>query len=66
MEKPEIIKVLEDAKLAHESGDFVNALKFYEQFFDHALDDDPYALYGVRLSYCLDGWVKLAGEFVIN
>jgi hypothetical protein len=64
MEKPEIIKVLEDARLAHEAGDFVNALKFYEQFFDHALDDDPYALYGVRLSYCLDGWVQLAKEFV--
>ena len=43
MEKPKIIQVLEDATLAHESGDFVNALKFYEHFFDHALDDDPYA-----------------------
>ena len=64
MQKPKIIKVLEDAQLAHRAGDFVNALKFYEQFFDHALDDDPYALYGVRLSYCLDGWVQLADEFV--
>ena len=64
MEKPPIMKVLQDAQLAHEAGDFVNALKFYAQFFDHALDDDPYALYGVRLSYCLDGWARLAKEFV--
>jgi len=61
--KPEIITVLEDAQLAHKAGDFVNALKFYEHFFDHALDDDPYALYGVRLSYCLQGWADLALEF---
>ncbi len=64
MENPQIMKVLQDAQLAHEAGDFVNALRFYEQFFDHALDDDPYALYGVRLSYCLDGWGRLAKEFV--
>lgn len=64
METPQIMQVLQDAQLAHEAGDFVNALKFYEQFFDHALDDDPYALYGVRLSYCLDGWARLAQEFV--
>jgi len=64
MDQPVIMKVLQDAQLAHEAGDFVNALKFYVQFFDHALDDDPYALYGVRLSYCLDGWARLAEEFV--
>ena len=50
------MQVLKDAQLAHQAGDFVNALKFYQQFFDHALDDDPYAFYGVRLSYCLEGW----------
>ena len=64
MEKPEIITVLEDAQLAHKAGDFVNALKFYEYFFEHALDDDPYALYGVRLSHCLQGWAELATVFV--
>ena len=64
MDQSQIIQVLQDAQLAHEAGDFVNALKFYEQFFDHALDDDPYALYGVRLSYCLDGWARLSKEFV--
>jgi len=63
MEKPQIIKVLEDAVLAHEAGDFVNALKFYEYFFDHALDNDPYAYYGVRLSHCLRGWTDLAATF---
>ena len=63
MEKPKIIKVLEDATLAHEAGDFVNALKFYEHFFDHALDDDPYAYYGVRLNHCLRGWTDLAAAF---
>ncbi len=62
-DKPPIISVLENAHLAHQAGDFVNALKFYEHFFDHALDDDPYALYGVRLSHCLQGWAKLAEEF---
>lgn len=63
MDAPDILNVLKDAQLAHEAGDFVNALKFYEHFFDHALDDDPYALYGVRLSHCLNGWAALANTF---
>ncbi|MBL4674350.1 MAG: hypothetical protein JKX81_18965 [Arenicella sp.] len=63
MDKPKIIQVLEDAKLAHKAGDFVNSLKFYEYFFDHSLDDDPYAFYGARLSHCLNGWGELAQEF---
>lgn len=60
---PNILNTLKDAQLAHSAGDFINALRFYEHFFDHALDDDPYALYGIRLSHCLDGWAKLADEF---
>lgn len=63
MQEPEILNVLKDAQTAHQAGDFVNALKFYEHFFDHALDDDPYALYAVRLSHCLHGWVELAETF---
>ncbi len=63
MQEPEILTVLKDAQTAHQAGDFVNALKFYEHFFDHALDDDPYALYAVRLSHCLHGWVELAQVF---
>ncbi len=64
METPKIIQVLEDAQLAHKAGDFVNALKFYEQFFDQAPEEDPRSLYGVRLSYCLSGWSRLADQFV--
>lgn len=64
MDTPQIMTTLQDAQLAHDAGDFLNALKFYEHFFDHALDDDPYALYGVRLSYCLEGWGRLADEFI--
>ncbi len=60
---PSALKILEDAQLAHRSCDFINALKFYRHFFDHALDDDPIALYGVRLNHCLRGWAKLAREF---
>lgn len=63
MEKPQIIKVLEDAILAYEAGDFVNSLKFFEHFFDHALDNDPYAYYGARLDHCLRGWADLALVF---
>lgn len=63
MQEPQILTVLKDAQTAHQAGDFVNALKFYEHFFDHALDDDPYALYAVRLSHCLHGWVELAQVF---
>lgn len=62
-DKPAIIQVLEDARIAHSAGDFVSALAFYEHFFDHALDDDPYAFYGARLSHCLDGWAELAQTF---
>jgi len=63
MNKPQIIQILENAQVAHQAGDFVNALEFYEHFFDHALDDDPYALYGARLSHCLNGWAELAQVF---
>ena len=58
--KPEMLVVLENANTAHKAGDYANALRFYETFFDHALDDDPYALYGVRLSHCLESWAELA------
>jgi hypothetical protein len=63
VQKPKIIQVLEDAQTAHKAGDFVTALKFYEDFFDHALADDPYAYYGQRLSHCLGGWADLAEVF---
>lgn len=63
MSTPDILIVLEDALKAHEAGDYLSALGFYEKFFDHALDDDPYALYAVRFSHALAGWGELAQVF---
>lgn len=54
---------LERARASAMSGDFSNALYNYEYFFDHALDEDPHSLYGVRLSYCLSEWVRLGKEY---
>lgn len=63
MDAPKILHVLQNAHLAHKAGDFTNALKFYEQFFDGALLEEPEALYGIRLNHCLDGWSRLADSF---
>ena len=63
MEKPLVLKMLEDAQLAHQAGDFANALKFYSSFFDQALEEDPFAYYAARLSHCLQGWGELAKVF---
>jgi len=63
MLKPPILQSLENAQVAHRIGDFAHALEYYEHFFDHALDEDPYALYGARLSHCLNGWAELAQVF---
>ncbi len=54
---------LDDARKAFRSGNYSEALEKYEYFFEHALDDDPHSLYGVRLSYCLDEWAKLGKKF---
>lgn len=56
-------EVLEDAKHAAQSGDYSDALNKFEYFFEHALDEDPYSLYGVRLSYCLDEWIDLGEKY---
>ena len=63
MNAPNILRVLQDAQLAQNAGDFTNALKFYEQFFDDSLTEDPEAMYGLRLTTCLDGWASLADSF---
>lgn len=55
--------ILEEARAAFKEGNYAEALEQYEYFFDHALDDDPYSLYGVRLSYCLDEWVRLGNRY---
>lgn len=54
---------LDHAREAFRSGNHPEALKQYEHFFDHALDDDPHSLYGVRLSYCLDEWARLGKKY---
>lgn len=63
MQKPQLVSLLEDANLAHKAGDFTNALKFYEAFFDQAAEQDPQAYYAMRLSHCLTGWAELAETF---
>lgn len=56
-------ETLDLARKAFRSGDFPVALELYDHFFEHALDDDPYSLYGVRLSYCLDEWARLGKRY---
>ena len=50
---------LDEARAAFQERNYDRALERYEHFFDHALDDDPHSLYGVRLSYCLSEWAEL-------
>lgn len=58
-------QVLKEARAAAKAGDHALALSSYERFFDRALldqgEDNNY--YGVRLSYCLDEWVRLGERF---
>jgi hypothetical protein len=54
---------LDAARAAVRDSRYPEALSSYEWFFDHALDDDPAALYGVRLSYCLSEWAQLGSKY---
>ena len=54
---------LDLARQAARDGHYGEAVANYSYFFDHALDDDPASLYGVRLSYCLDEWARLGRKF---
>lgn len=54
---------LDAARVACREKRYREALSSYEWFFDHALDDDPAALYGVRLSYCLSEWARLGSDY---
>lgn len=54
---------LDAARAAFRDHRYPEALSSYEWFFDHALDDDPAALYGVRLSYCLREWARLGAKY---
>lgn len=62
-DRPRQRDALDKARAAFRDGDYPAALRHYDYFFDHALDDDPVALYGVRLSYCLDEWVQLGEKY---
>jgi len=55
-------EVLDEARVAAARGDFEVALERYERFFDRALLDQgaDNNYYGVRLSYCLSEWARLA------
>lgn len=52
-------QALQNAHAAMAAGDYPAAQALYEHFFDHALEIDE-SFYGVRLSFCLNEWVKLA------
>lgn len=56
-------EILDAAREDFRSGRYAESLKNYEYFFDHALDDDPASYYGVRLSYCLNEWVRLGKKY---
>lgn len=59
----QIREVLSMARSLAQEGEYDKSLFCYEYFFAHSLDDDPYALYGVRLSYCLDEWAILGKKY---
>jgi len=60
-EKPK--DALDAARAAFRAQQYPEALASYAWFFDHALDDDPAAFYGVRLSYCLSEWARLGAKY---
>jgi tetratricopeptide (TPR) repeat protein len=54
---------LNAAREAFRNGEYQTSLERYQYFFEHALDDDPAAFYGVRLSYCLAEWSRLGRAY---
>lgn len=61
---PQIARnALYEARAAVRDGKYSEALEKYDYFFEHALDNDPAAYYGVRLSYCLSEWAGLGVEY---
>ena len=56
-------ETLDKAREHFRDKDYPTAFELYKHFFDHALDGDPYSLYGVRLSYCLDEWARLGKKY---
>jgi len=58
-------EVLKEARAAAKAGNHALALSSYERFFDCALQDqsEDNNYYVVRLSYCLDEWVRLGERY---
>ena len=54
--------VLDEARRAFDKKDYQLALEKYQWFYENALSIDE-AYYGVRLSYCLGEWARLAQEY---
>jgi hypothetical protein len=55
-------KAYDDAKRLFKDGDYAGALERHEWFHEHALEFEP-GYYGVRLSYALGHWRKLADVY---
>lgn len=53
---------LTEARSAAREGAFPEAVRLYDHFFEHALENDP-SFYGVRLSYCLGEWAELGKAY---
>lgn len=56
-------KYLADAKALARQGKHEEALKRFVWFHNHALEHEPAAMYGVRLSFALSSWKELADKY---
>lgn len=63
LSKLAIRDILKKARTHFEDKEYAESLECYEYFFKHSLDDDPYSLYGVRLSYCINEWTTLGNLY---
>lgn len=61
-EKPDLQKILKDARELTEKGRYEEALQRYIWYHNHALEYDPNQR-GVRLSFALADWIELGREY---
>ncbi len=61
-EKPDMNKILDDAKKLMELGKYEDALQRHLWYFNHALEYDQ-GQTGVRLSFALSQWVELGRRY---
>ncbi len=61
-EKPDLQKILNDAKDLMDKGDYEAALQRHIWYFNHALEYDQ-GQTGVRLSFALSQWVELGRRY---